>query len=68
MNNTRPTRWNSKIGKEMLICSKDEMAEIRRGAIKPDQLVVNKNNKFIFTKKNTERKALDLFDIFIIIM
>ena len=44
MNNTRPTRWNSKIGKEMLICSKDEMTEIRRGSIKPDQLVVNKNN------------------------
>ena len=33
MNNTRPTRWNSKIGKEMLICSKDEMAEIRKGSI-----------------------------------
>ena len=46
MRNTRPTRWNSKIGKEMLICNSDEMAEIRRGAIKPDQLVVNKNNKF----------------------
>jgi hypothetical protein len=46
MRNTRPTRWNSKIGKEMLICNSDEMAEIRRGSIKPDQLVVNKNNKF----------------------
>ena len=52
MNNTRPTRWNSKIGKEMLICSKDEMAEIRKGAIKPDQLIVNKNNKFTETIDN----------------
>jgi hypothetical protein len=46
MRNTRPTRWNSKIGKEMLICDRNEMEEIRRGVIKPDQLVVNKNNKF----------------------
>ena len=52
MNNTRPTRWNSKIGKEMLICSKDEMSEIRRGSIKLDQLVVNKNNKFTETIDN----------------
>jgi len=52
MNNTRPTRWMSKIGKEMLICSKDEMSEIRRGSIKPDQLVVNKNNKFTETIDN----------------
>ena len=36
----------------MLICSKDEMAEIRRGAIKPDQLIVNKNNKFTETIDN----------------
>jgi hypothetical protein len=36
----------------MLICSKDEMSEIRRGSIKPDQLVVNKNNKFTETIDN----------------
>jgi hypothetical protein len=52
MRNTRPTKWNSKIGKEMLICSKDEMSEIRKGSIKPDQLVVNKNNKFTETIDN----------------
>ena len=46
MRNTRPTRWNSDIGKEMLICDRNEMEQIRRGAIKPDQLVVDKNNKF----------------------
>lgn len=46
MSNTRPTRWNSKIGKEMLVCDRNEMEKIRRGSIKPEQLVVDKNNKF----------------------
>jgi hypothetical protein len=48
MRNTRPTRWNDKLGKQMLICDRNEMGEIRKGSITPDQLVVNKNNKFIY--------------------
>ena len=46
MRNTRPTRWNSKIGKQMLICDRNEMDQIRHGSISPEQLVVNKNNNF----------------------
>jgi hypothetical protein len=46
MRNTRPTKWNSKLGKQMLICDRTEMEQIRKGSITPEQLVVDKNNKF----------------------
>jgi hypothetical protein len=46
MRNSRPTRWNSQLGKQVLICDRNEMEQIRRGSINPEQLVVDKNNKF----------------------
>lgn len=57
MSQSNPTRYNSSIGKTMIIVSRNEMKDLKSGNESVDKVITNKNEKFI----NTIEKQLNEF-------